>query len=288
MAKQAAKTNVVAVEFGNSVDIAWHPELPQSALIDALGFAHEMGFLFASQPWQLEESSVRDLENTFGYSPAGGWKRLISLAAGQKWFEATEDKFIPAISCDEIEAMTAEEFQIQLVESFTRQLCPPQTMAGILVALELHPMWGLRVAHEVRSGGARLNDEGLFPRDTLAKVQGFVFETIAGFLGTLTPDEHDRSFLADDLARTFDEAARTKKAAMRASLEAGSYLPVFIPTIHPAGHPLAAQLFDDIVNDILVPAHLAKLLSNGRVAVCAKTLRKVRCGDIESQETQAG
>ncbi len=284
------KSVLEVTEHGHAVDTQWHSELPQMAVYDALEVAHRSGPLVASQPWALASRSARELENALGYAPSGGWGRLLGLAAGLGWFRATEDTFTPNISSDVIDAMSPEDVQIQLVESFTRQLCPPQSMAGMLVALDLHPMWGLRVAHEVRSRGTsavELRDQSLFPREVLGMVERMVFGTIASFMSVLWQLEPEMAYPTDPMAGLFYECAKSARTAIQEVLVQPKHtLPVFIGADISAGKNLTDFLHADMFDAVLVPANLAKPLGDGRVAIRSDVLKNVRVGDLEPEEVR--
>lgn len=280
MNKQASVTIATAATNAQNVAIEWNAELPKKAVIEALEYAHQNSFLMTDKPWNLAPNTARELERVLGCQPCGGWNRLLGLAAGIGWFEAKQDMFVPTVSPETIQALSAQDVQIRLMESFTQQLCPPQTMAGALVALHMHPMWGLRVAHEVRSRGkntAQIADESMFPRPALAMAEALVFDLIQEFLNTLSQCDSSVAYSTRSLEQLFTYDAKEASAALKAaSAEHGSScLPVILESDFDA---LSAFLFDDVVGTVLVPANLAKQLENGLFAIDAETIRKVKVG----------
>ncbi len=284
------KSVLEVTEHGQAVDMTWDSGLPQMALCDALDVAHRHGGLRASQPWALASRSARELENALGYAPSGGWGRLLALAAGLGWFCATEDMFAPRVESDVVGGMDPQDVQLRLVESFTRQLCPPQSMAGMLVALDLHPMWGLRVAHEVRSRGKsspEVRDHSLFPRETLATVERMVFGTIATFLSVLWQLDPEHSYPTDPMAGLFYECARSARTAIQETFtQPKNTLPVFLGADISIGKNLTDFLHADMFDAVLVPANLAQNMANGRIAIRSDVLQQARVGDLEGEEVR--
>lgn len=282
------KAMLEVTEHGRPVEVTWNPELPKQALIDAVHAAIEKNGLAASQPWALASRTARELEDMYGYAPFGGWGKLIGLAAGQRWFSARQDKFEARVDIEDIERLSEQRVQVLLIEAFTRQLCPPQSIAGMLVALDLHPMWGLRAAHEARSkrrGGPALRDESLFPPDVLEHVQMMIFGTIAGFTSVLRQLKASHAYPMDPMAGLFFECAiGARSVVMEVAAAPRTSLPVFLGADITRGRALTDFLHADMFEGVLVPANAAQRLADGRVIVCPKVLSQARVGDFDDED----
>ncbi|MEZ4459508.1 MAG: hypothetical protein R3E66_07220 [bacterium] len=285
----AIKAMLEVTEHGRPAAVQWQAQRPKTAVLDALAFAREHDGLAASQPWALASRTARELEDAFGYAPHGGWIRFIGLATGAGWFTAQPDRFVARAWPHELIEVPPEVVQKRLVESFTQMLCPPQAMAGMLVTLDLHPMWGLRVAHDVQVGAAdgEIRDESIFPRQTRDAVARMIFGTIASFVSVLWKLDPTNSYPMDPMANLFYECASVARNAVKDTIDAPSRpLPVFMGTDISQGRALTDFLHADIFDALLVPANLAQYTPDGRVVVRSDVLRTVGVGQLGSEEIE--
>ena len=204
------------------------------------------GELKASAPWVLSYGNDKDLD------------KIVRLAAGAGWFKATEDSFISTIN--DVNFLTEEELRIKLIESFTRNLCPPQTMAGLLLSTNIHPMWGIRVAHMVKSKIYN-HDCDL---ETLKEVELFIFNFIGSLLdyfsGFNSNEEHFKNwtmFKGEDITPLPQEAQLYVDNLMRPHM-----------------------FVEDFVNEVLIPAQVFKYTSNDTFTINSDIIKKVRAGNV--------
>ena len=285
----AIKAMLEVTEHGRPATVVWEDERPKRAVLDALAFARDKDGLVASQPWALASRTARELEDAFGYAPHGGWIRLIGLATGAGWLAAQPDRFVARAWPHELVDVPANIVQKCLVESFTQMLCPPQAMAGMLVTLDLHPMWGLRVAHDVQVGLAedQIRDESIFPRATRDAVGRMLFGTIASFVSVLWKLDPRQSYPMDPMANLFYACANVARNAVKDTIDGpGRPLPVFMGSDISQGRALTDFLHADIFDALLIPSNMAQYTPDGRVVVRSDLLRTVRVGQLGQEEIE--
>lgn len=283
-----AKLEITA--HGLPREMAFAEEQPRRAILEVLEYAHEQGGLAAPQPWVMASRPARELEERFGYAPAGGWGRLVALMAGADLFEAETEQFVPRTPVALVEQYSNEELQVALLEAFTRGLCPPQSMAGMLVALDVHPMWGLRVAHDVRTRGLprnQIRDEKLFPRPALKLVSQMIYGSVAAFFSVLNELKSDHSYPLDPMVGLFYECAEVARQVTRERLEKPGPLPIFLSSDFDGVRPTTDFVQTDLFDAVLVPANLAKFTGDGRVVMRTDLIKRAQVGEFSRAEAEA-
>ena len=181
------------IESGRSLDEPLCVSDVDRAIRDLTVHARERGLLRTAHPWELDPAECRELHERFGYTPAGTWARLAGLAAGADILQATSGGFV----CVAPISATFEGLETRLVESFTRRLIPPAAAAALYIALEVHPMWGLRLGREVGVSPAYPNDD--YDPRVMQRVEEIVFGTISALLAALRGLPNDRRYPLDAL-----------------------------------------------------------------------------------------
>lgn len=256
------------------------PEGPRAAIVALIEHVETRGALAMSSAWRLASSEARRLEEAIGYSPEGGWGALVVLAAASEYLAAREEGFVAKIGASDVEPNEAD-VQRHLLEGLSRWLAPPQTMAGLLVALGLHPMWGLRVAHEVRSRahpeGPCLKDMRIFPPHNIGVVENLMFGTLGTLFKVLNSLDPAKSYPVDAFAQVITVTISSQRDLHESFVEEvpGS-LPVFTdPDMKGSCVDFTQQ---DFFRAVLVPAGVVRLLPNDRFVVNADVLDGLTVG----------
>jgi len=260
------------------------PNCPKAPILDLLEFSEGQSHLEMASAWRLAPGTARRIEDTMGYAPDGGWGALVVLAAASGFFAVREEGFVPLVASRNA---STENIRSRLMEGFTRWLAPPQTMAGLLVGMGLHPMWGLRVAHEVRSRLSEvhtpLKDGRIFPAQNLRVVEEMMFGAIGAIFGVLGELDPTMSYPVDALAQVIATSFATSRQthAPRMVSVAGA-LPVFADVNVESGcQEFASQ---DLLRAVLIPAGAARVLPNDRFVTHDEAFKKVRIGELTNEE----
>lgn len=265
------------------------PVGPRPAIIALIEHAQTKGALTMSSAWRLASSEARRLEEAIGYSPEGGWGALVVLAAASGYLAAREEGFVAKMGPEEVEPNEAD-VQRRLVEGLSRWLAPPQTMAGLLVALGLHPMWGLRVAHEVRSRAHPespcLKDMRIFPLHNMGVVENLIFGTLGTLFKVLNSLHPTKSYPVDAFAQVISVAITSQRELHESFVEdiQGS-LPVFTNPDSKGNCVDFAQ--QDFFRAVLVPAGIVRLLPNDRFVVNADVLEGLLVGMLSDDDQES-
>lgn len=158
--------------------------------------------------WRLDSDEARKLTDRAGARPAGGWLAVAALAAGCDVLEASRDQFEPGLSPEEIRGWTSDETTRRLLHAFTRDLVPPTTAAGLFIMLDIHPAWGVHLAHTVH----RLDDDeadepnrnprnrDLFPSESLQVVGSMVSDALRRIIDRLAHLDPEETYSVQDLS----------------------------------------------------------------------------------------
>lgn len=264
------------------------PRSPRRAMVDLMTYAEGANRLEVAGPWRLAPAEARRIESTLGYSPVGGWARLVSLAAGTGALAATMHGFYPKQTVRAWQDRSEAEVRAALAEGFSRFLVPPAAAAGLFVALQMHPLWGLRVAKSQGGAGEDVFnelDEHVFSPDDLEIAEYATFGTIAGFFAGLAALRPGLAYPLDAVAPFFAACATTSMQMARDAWERGaSPIDVFGPPLENAmGASSVLGTASEILESVLVPAGLVRHLEDGRFVV-HDVLSQVRVGGFTPAE----
>lgn len=262
------------------------PTCPGVALLDLLAFSEGQSHLDMASAWRLAPGTARRIEDALGYAPDGGWGALVVLAAASGFFAVREEGFVPLLTAEEA---STDRIRARLMEGFTRWLAPPQTMAGLLVGMGLHPMWGLRVAHEVRSRlsdvHTPLKDGRIFPAQNLCVVEEMMFSAIAAIFGVLAELDPSKSYPVDALAQVISTSFSTsRKTHTPRMVSVVGALPVFAEVDTESGcQEFASQ---DLLRAVLIPAGAARVLPNDRFVTSREAFKSAQIGELTTEDVQ--
>lgn len=258
------------------------PQSPRETLLELIDFCEYRPPLEMASPWRLAPAAARELEEATGYAPEGGWGNFVTLAAAGGFFAVKNEGILCVFNRHTVEKEnTAADVQKKLLEGFTRWLAPPQTMAGLLVGLGLHPMWGLRVAHEVRArhfgGHMELKDSRIFPPNQLAIVEEMIFGAIAAIFGVLQELDPKSSYPVDALAQVIAASMHSSRIThAERILNVHGALPVFVDEVSRSGcYEFSSS---DFLRAVLVPSGAACLVPHERFAVAPGAFEGLRIG----------
>lgn len=206
--------------------------------------------------WRLHHRESQRLSADSGFTPDGGWRALASLACGVGVIRATDATFErgPVSAA----GWTPGETRIRLVESFTKTLIPPSASAALFLAMNMHPLWGLRVAkmmHE-RSGGksSEWKDFDLLPRDTLLAAEHHVFRIVEMIISGLRSLDSSKRYPLEPFREFMRAVIDSEIERLRAKEFAG--LPLLLDEGFASDEGLiflTAELF----KSVLIPAGVA-------------------------------
>ncbi len=256
------------------------PADPVEALVDLLTFAHERPRLDTVHPWELAPRVARELHERCGYTPVGSWANLVGLAAGAGAFHAAGDGFVPMMSPTDV-VRTRERASQRLVEAFTCRLIPPMAAAALYVALEVHPVWGLRLGRHV---GAMDGDTE--QTESLLHVEELVFGTIATLVAILRGLRRDRRYPVEALATVLEAiVAQIRDECLPA--DSDEFPPVAFPDGDGGRRAYSMKLStDDLLDYVLVPAGVARRDDTGWFAVEPSRLLGIRVGPYSMDEQE--
>ncbi len=252
----------------------------------------ERGELRCEGVWRLHRQEVRELTAEHGFRPAGGWRALCSLAVGTGVLRAEEDSFVSGSATSS--KWSSDQVRAKLLESFTRWLIPPATAAGLFLAMNVHPLWGLRLARRLHVDAPMVDgpvegwrDEALLPDEDLRELRKGVFATLSTVLGGLRKLRKEERYSMESLVGFVGEAVKFGRQRIEAG---GQGLEVLIED---AGHSkkaaarsteFAAREFFD---GVLVPAGVMRRYDDGTFGIDADVLDEVRVGGLGRDAQQS-
>lgn len=260
-------------------------------LADALGALQEecrkSGRLRAEGVWRLHREEATKLEERIGDRPPGGWRALCSLAVGTGILRADEEAFVEGpVSVEEL-CGHHRKTRASLVEAFTCWLIPPSTAAGLFLAMDVHPLWGLRLARRLHLDAPNLDgplegwrDEALLPDEDLAELRKGVFAALSIILSGLRRLSRDRRYGLAGLIGFVSEAMAYGRNQID---ERGSGLEVIVGGTE--GSPRAASrslefAARELCEGVLVPAGVMRRYDDETFAVDASALEEVQVGHL--------
>jgi hypothetical protein len=193
------------------------PNLTQN-LKDLLDFAHSQTDegLRMKGPWRLHPSTVSALKDYTADTPPGGWDAFTGLVCGAEYLEADSSVFEPMVEPEDIADLDEAGFRKQLIEGFTRQLIPPKAAAGLFLMLDIHPVWGLRVARRVQREHRTLSTvepkklDGV-NNEILEQVRALIFDVLDGIIGVLKTLDPDKKYCIEHIIDALGEVVADKR-----------------------------------------------------------------------------
>ena len=160
--------------------------------------------MVAESVWRLATDEARGLERRFTMAPPGGWKALTALTVGTGLLKAEDDGFV--LGKVQLMDMPKDETDmcVKLLESFTKWLIPPSTAASLFLALDIHPLGGLRLARRryvdcdhIDANIEGWKDEDLLPDENLKKLDNMTFSLIGNIMEVFSSLNSDRAYSLD-------------------------------------------------------------------------------------------
>lgn len=273
------------VESGRRQDNAFDAGQVTKALAALEERCRREGSLRCEGVWRLHRSEVRALTADEDFRPPGGWRALCSLGVGTGVLRADEDAFVPGGAHSA--TWDGDESRKRLLESFTRWLIPPATAAGLFLAMNVHPLWGLRLARRLHVDAPMMDgpvegwrDEALLPDEDLAELRKGVFATLSTVLSGLRKLRGDQRYGTESLVGFVGEAVKFGRERIDGG---GEGLEVLIEDV---GHSTKATARStefaarEFFDGVLVPSGVMRRYDDGTFGVDAGVLESVRVGGL--------
>ena len=244
------------------------------------------GALKVEGVWRLHRQEARELERSGGYRPCGGWRALCALAVGTGVLKAEENSFVLGPMAGQGWVGEEEECRIRLVEAFTKWLIPPSVAAGLFLAMNVHPLWGLRLARRLHMDGPMMEsslegwrDEALLPPESLSELRKGVFAALSVLFSGLRRLDGERRYGLEALYGFIIEALVFGQGQIE---ESGEGLAVLIEefgsqTGQGRSGEFAAR---EIVDGVLLPSGVMRRYDDDTFAVDPRLLERVRVGHL--------
>jgi hypothetical protein len=210
-------------------------------------------------PWRLHPSTSAELTEYADESPPGGWDSFTGLVCGAEYLEADSNTFEPQAEPEVVAKLDDATLRRQLIEGFSRQLIPPSAAAGLFLLLDIHPVWGLRVARRVQREHRSLSTiepAGLSEdkAEVLETVRSFIFDVIDGLFDILRRLEPDTSYCIEHIIDAIGEVVADNREAYQLNdIDTGDDISVRISGKDELNR-LTDFLKEDLFDSVLVPA----------------------------------
>ncbi len=275
------------VESGRDEVNHFDAELVAEALKSLVEYCAEVGSLRCEGVWRLHRQEASALEERYSLRPPGGWRALCSLAVGTGLLRADEEKFVVGMCkadtwCDDV-----DQVRIRLVESFTRWLIPPATAAGLFLAMDVHPLWGLRLARRLHVDAPMLEgplegwrDEVLLPDEDLSELRKGVFAAMSVVMSGLRNLQPHRRYGREMLVGFVSEALAYGCEQIE---ESGLGLEVLIDGGERAIKGRARSMefaAQELFDRVLVPAGVMRCYDDESCGVDGQALQAVQVGHL--------
>jgi len=248
--------------------VAWADEPDAARAMGAvMDLVARQGSLEMGAPCRPHRREERALLTQAGFAPEGGWGALVGLMADGPSLKADGERFVAACDVEEFRARGGADHRRHLAEALSMNLVPPTTLAGLLLLMGLHPLWGLRVASSIQGdehhGSSALRDTTLFPDEVLVAVRDGIFLALGALLEALASLKAGMAYDVGALAALVARAATFGQDTIRHELpgDLGGALGVFVPEIEKHLPSLGARALDftltELMEEFLVPAHIA-------------------------------
>lgn len=265
------------------------------AMIAALELAHIQGQLESQYPWVMALNEVRELKKRTDVMPPGGWRALASVMAATGFLSADSSGFYPNVSVSLLESMEPEDIQEQGIEGFTQFLAPPQVAASLLVALGMHPFWGLRVVRDLgcphRPEGRDIGLYGeMMPASHATAARQALFAMIASLLACLRALEPDRAYSETVLSEVIIDIAQG--AREMTSFPGVTRRPDVLALFHEdhddsIARVAATGFWDELTSMLLIPCGVVERAHRGVFSVDSTRLRNLEVDGMNSAEQDA-
>lgn len=240
------------------------PEILPALHVLHTAAASTPGGLQTDGVWRLARSQAARLEEDHDTTtPPGGWPALASLAVGTGILKAREDAFIPGITHPD-ELGDDEDTRRALLESFTRFLIPPSVAAGLFLTLDIHPLWGLRLARGIHAAtdfneeADAWTDEELLPHTDLMHLGRTVHEVVADLSSFLT---ESRSLTVSDITAFIGELANSHSEQLADTIS-GDGVAMLVESTNGTNQRGGEFFARELVNDVLIPAGVARRIND--------------------------
>lgn len=281
-------TNFVElIESGRKADHDFGAPKVVAALQALVERCDEQNRLDCEGVWRLHRREVVALRRNRDIRPAGSWRSLCALAVGTGAFRAEEDAFVAGDGRIDEWAGDPEKTRIKLVESFVRWLIPPATAAGLFLAMNVHPLWGLRLARRLHVDAPIVDgpvegwrDEALLPDEALDELRKGVFAALSTILSGLRKLRRNERYCLESLRGFVAEALAFGRNNIE---EIGDGLEVLIDDINDSEKATARSMefaAGEFFDGVLVPAGVMRRFDDGTFAVDVDLLESVRVGRL--------
>lgn len=275
------------IESGRESDNDFDAQLVGRAVDALVKRCRDEGSLEVDGVWRLHREEARHLERQHGFRPPGGWRALCALAVGTGVLKARDDGFVigdrsPADFGDD-----PDQVRCRLLESFTRWLIPPATAAGLFLAMDVHPLWGLRLARRLHVDAPILDapvegwrDEELLPDEDLAQLRKGIFAALSTVVSALGRLDNDHRYGLESLVGFIGQALKFGRDQIEPD---GDGLDVLIDDI---GNPEKARARSlefaarELIDGVFVPAGVMRRYDDDTFAVDPAPFDAIQVGQL--------
>lgn len=277
---------VEMLESGREVENDFRGEGVGAAMEALQSRVRARGGMKVEGVWRLHRQEALELERSQGYRPCGGWRALCALAVGTGMLKAEENSFVLGPLPDESWIDDEEECRIRLVEAFTRWLIPPSTAAGLFLAMNVHPLWGLRLARRLHLDGPIMGtelegwrDEELLPEESLSELRKGVFAALSVVFSGLRRLDRGRRYGLEGLYGFIGEAIAFGQAQIENSDQGLAVLIEEFGAEKGRGRSMefAAR---EIVDGVLLPSGVMRRYDDDTFGVDPELLERIRVGHL--------
>lgn len=259
------------------------------ALTQVFEYLEDQESLLVDRSWTLAPEVVDALTSRAGYSPAGGWSSLASLAAGADILATSDDRFVAAIPFADFVTLDEHTLRRRLLEAATIDLVPPAFAASLGVFLDYHPAWALRAVRSLRADEVDLSevwrDDALFCPERIERLSSILADALACLVATLRSlrpsaryDLHALTTFAADLRSVVTREERKTPAAGHV---------VFVHALGQLDDRAVFELVMDLFDLVLVPAGAARRFDDGSFCVFAGAFDQVRVAELDVEAQRA-
>lgn len=274
------------VESGCNAENEFDDAGVHRALVALFRRAEEQGKLTAQGVWRLHRSEVVELQRDGQLRPPGGWRALSALCVGAGVLKARDDGFVTGDTDPETWEDTAGARR-RLVEAFTRWLIPPSTAASLFLAMDVHPLWGLRLARRLHVDAPMLDsnidgwrDEQLLPDEDLAELRKGIFAALSTVVSALARLDAAHRYGFEALVNFVGDAIRFGRAQIETT---GDGLDVLIDDIGNPEKAVARSIefaAHELADGVFVPAGVMRRYDDDTFAVDPAPLQNVKVGGL--------
>lgn len=240
-----------------------------TTIVDLCNYITNNDDLANEGAWRLKPIESRRLENELKYRPEGGWSALVALLCGTGVLRATRNGF--TLGPNAFPCWTKREATSKLLAAFTEKLVPPSVAAGLFISINLHPAWGLKVAHKLHlpqdaQVADRGGDEELFPKMIEKAVQDQILAVANRFVEKFLSSNGQR---LDMLLNKYEDGAIFDKYTQDTYTELRRWQKTNngVPVIVAGGtNSIAALTAKEIWEEVILPSRAASV-EDGKIVV---------------------